>query len=460
MISRWPLRWKIAFYSAVMAVVATLAGAGTTWCVMRSNELHVFDARLALDVQEFFRDLDQFDGGWKPNATSLPLKFIPLALRDRILEVRGKNGESLYRSPRLARPIDDDGIAKFHTRRVGDLKVRMATFRHRDLTVFVAADLHEVNQIGWDIVWGMFAAIPTVLVVIVLGGRWVARQAVAPVEAIRRAAAQITLQNRERRLPVPPSADEIAGLIAVLNATFDRLQRSYEQSIRFSADASHQLKTPIAVLRAGIEEILTDHLSSPENQARAAALLHQTRQLTSVAENLLLLARADAGRLGLRSDPFDLREVLEGLLDDARTIAEPAGLTVDAELPADLWALGDPASAGIILQNLLDNAVKYNQPGGTIRIRAQSPDGVAVVHICNSGPAIKADRQSHVFERFYRADGDENRSGHGLGLSIARELAVAQGGDLILARSQDNWTEFRLQFTACVAPSLEPASAG
>lgn len=453
--NRWPLRWKIAFYSAVMAVVATLAGAGTTWCVMHYNELRVFDERVARDVQELFRDLDQFEGGWQANAAAVTPKFIPLALRDRFLEVRSAAGQTLYRSPNLHAPVNDDGIENFHTRRVAGQQLRMGTFHHRGLTVFVASDLHEVNQIGWDIVWGMFAAIPTVLIVIILGGRWVARQAVAPVEAIRQAAAQITFQNRARRLPVPPSADEIAGLIAVLNATFDRLQRSYEQSIRFSADASHQLKTPIAILRAGIEEILTDFQSSPENQTRAAALLHQTRQLTSVAENLLLLARADAGRLGLRSDPFDLREVLEGILDDARTIAEPVGLTVEEDFAEELWAIGDPSSVALILQSLLDNAVKYNEPGGTIRIRAEDSATLAFVTISNTGPTIIPERQAHIFERFYRAGGGENQGGHGLGLSIARELAAAQGGEIALVQSVDDWTEFRLQLPGCLAPARE-----
>ena len=156
--------------------------------------------------------------------------------------------------------------------------------------------MRQVNQIGWDIVYGMCAAIPTVLIVVILGGRWVASRAVAPIEEIRQVAAKISAQNLDQRLPVPPTNDEIAGLISVLNQTFERLQRSFEQSARFSADASHQLKTPVAVLRAGIEEILTDPETPPKQQARADALLHQTHQLTSVAENLLLLARADAGR--------------------------------------------------------------------------------------------------------------------------------------------------------------------
>ena len=116
--------------------------------------------------------------------------------------------------------------------------------------------------------YGMLAAIPTVLILIVIGGRWVAGKAIAPVEEIRQAAAQITAQRLDQRLPVPPTGDEIAGLIEVLNAAFERLQRSFEQSVRFSADASHHLKTPIAVLRAGIEEIMADPTGSLTDPVR------------------------------------------------------------------------------------------------------------------------------------------------------------------------------------------------
>src|SRR5438552_1067803 len=143
----------------------------------------------------------------------------------------------------------------------------------------------------------MLGAIPTVLLVIAIGGRWIAKQALAPVEAIVHAASRVSVHNLDQRLPVPPTADEIAELIAVMNATLDRLQRSFEQSVRFSAEASHHLKTPISVLRAGIEEILTDPETPAKQQTRADALLHQVHQLTSIAENLLLLARARAAHL-------------------------------------------------------------------------------------------------------------------------------------------------------------------
>lgn len=441
---RWPLRWKLALYAAALAVVATIAGAATTWTIMRYWELKAFDERLALDARELFRDVENFEGGLATNGRVFQEKFVPLALRDRFIEIRAANGEVLYLSPNLPQPALHDGIEEFHTRKIGDRSIRMGTFHWNEMTLHVGADMREVDLIGWDIVLGMFGAIPTVLIVITIGGRWVAKQALAPVEAISQAASRITVENLDQRLPVPPTADEIAELIAILNATFDRLQRSFEQSVRFSAEASHHLKTPISVLRAGIEEILTDPDTPAKQQTRADALLHQIHQLTSIAENLLLLARSDAGRLDLHFGQFDLSEVLEGVCDDARAVAEAEGLQVEAKLPAELPLVGDRRAVSLIVQNLVENAIKYNQPQGCICISARAVDGTAEVTVRNNGEPIPPERAPHIFERFYRARSDGRITGHGLGLNIAGELTKAHGGQLELVRSDREWTEFRL----------------
>jgi signal transduction histidine kinase len=352
-----------------------------------------------------------------------------------------------------------DGIEKIHTRKVDGRKVRLGAFHWNSLTLCVGADMKEVNRIGWDIILGMFGAIPTVLIVIIIGGRWVAKQALAPVEAISQAASRITAQNLDQRLPVPPTADEIAELITVLNTTLDRLQRSFEQSVRFSAEASHHLKTPISVLRAGIEEILTDPDTPPKQQARADALLHQIHQLTSIAENLLLLARADAGRLDLHREQFDLSEVLSGMCEDASAMAEDEGLEVEAKLPPELPVVADRRAVSLIVQNLLENAIKYNQPDGCICIYACAVDGKAEVTVRNNGEPIPPERAPHIFERFYRARSGGRISGQGLGLTIASELAKAHGGKLELVRSDRDWTEFRLSLPRGRVEASQPEAA-
>jgi signal transduction histidine kinase len=441
----WPLRWKVAIYSASLAMAATIGGAVTTWFVLHDAEIAAFDRRLTTDAEEFFRDVEHFEGGGTSNRQVFKEIFIPLSLRKHLVEVTDANGSVLYRSPQLRQPFPRDGIRKFHNHNIGGQSIRLAEFSENGLTLRAGDDLKAINQVGRDILLAMLAAIPTVLLVILVGSAWVASKAIAPVEEIRQAARRITAQRLDQRLPVPPTKDEIAGLIEVLNGTFERLERSFEQSVRFSADASHHLKTPIAVLRAGIEEIVADADCSESTQARADGLLHRIHHLSSVVDNLLLLSHADAGRLDLSKTEFDLGEVLEGVLDDALTLAEPLDLKVEAVVPKHLLLTADRTFVAIIAQNLVENAVKYNSPGGRIRLEARTVNGAVEMTIGNTGHGIPKDRTTQLFERFYRVRTDERVPGHGLGLSTARELARAHGGDVELVRSDGNWTEMRVR---------------
>src|SRR4029079_14252019 len=171
---RWPLRWKIALYAAALGVVATIAGAGTTWMIMHYWEVGAFDRRLATDAQELFRDIENFEGGSASNRAAFKEIFVPLALRNRFIQVVGANGEVLYLSPNLSSPLESDGTDEIHTRRVGGRRIRVGVFHQNGLTAYVGADASEVNQIGRDIILGMIGAIPTVLIVVAIGGRWVA----------------------------------------------------------------------------------------------------------------------------------------------------------------------------------------------------------------------------------------------------------------------------------------------
>jgi signal transduction histidine kinase len=441
----WPLRWKVALYSAWLALAATLGGAITTWFVMRHAEITAFDRRLTTDAQEFFRDVEHFEGGRTNNRRLFKEILVPLSLRNHLVEVTDASGTVLYLSPRLRQPFPRDGIKKFHNRKIDGQNIRLAEFSENGLTLRAGDDLKKINQIGRDIFLAMLGAIPTVLLITVIGSAWVASKAIAPVEEIRQAARKITAQRLEQRLPIPPTNDEIAGLIEVINATFERLQRSFEQSVRFSADASHHLKTPIAVLRAGVEEILADVNCSESTQERAEGLLHRIHHVSSVVDNLLLLSRADAGRLELSKTEFDLGEVLEGVLDDALTLAEPLDLKIEAEIPKHLPLKADRTFVAMIVQNLVENAVKYNTRGGRIRVEARALDGEVEMRIGNTGDGIPKDRSGQLFERFYRVRCGERVPGHGLGLSIAQELARAHGGDVELVRSDDSWTEMRVR---------------
>src|SRR5579864_9409164 len=165
---RWPLRWKIALYAGALGVVATIAGACTTWLIMHYWEVGAFDRRLTSDAHELFRDVENFQGGWANNSQTFKEAFVPLALRDRFIEILGAKNELLYLSPNLDAQITGDGTEKIHTRKIGDRHLRIGVFHQDGLTAYIGSDVRDINQIGRDIVFGMLGAIPTVLIVTVL----------------------------------------------------------------------------------------------------------------------------------------------------------------------------------------------------------------------------------------------------------------------------------------------------
>ena len=229
---------------------------------------------------------------------------------------------------------------------------------------------------------------------------------------------------------------------AVLASTSEELQRS----TRFSADASHQLKTPVTVLRAGIEEMLRRDNLAPEMYDELSALHHQTYRLTGVIDDLLLLSRMDAGRLKIEFESVDLTGLVEEWLDDLSALPDPLGLDVKAHLPPALHISGERRYTSLILQNLLENARKYNRRGGRIHITAREEEGWVYLTVGNSGPPIPAEMQPYIFERFSRGANGDKIAGHGIGLNLARELVRLHGGELKLVSSNQEWTEFEVRF--------------
>jgi len=288
-----------------------------------------------------------------------------------------------------------------------------------------------------------------VMGVLVFGVGWLlGNRALRPVAALSAAAERIDASNPEARLPLLDASSEIAAMTEVLNRSFDRLQRAYASAARFSADASHQLRTPLAVMRAGLDGLMAQPGLPAGVAVELEGLMKQTRRLTTLTSDLLLLAQIDAGRLKLEPAVIDLAELGRAVVDDLEVQAGARRLEVVSELPGMLSALGDARRVAIILQNLGENAVKYAGEGGRIVISGGcGPDGVSV-RVANTGAAIPEGHRAHLFDRFYRAASGEDVKGHGLGLNIAQGLARAQNGELELVRSDGEWTEFALRLPA------------
>ncbi|PYK01809.1 MAG: hypothetical protein DME63_08220 [Verrucomicrobia bacterium] len=229
---------------------------------------------------------------------------------------------------------------------------------------------------------------------------------------------------------------------AALISTSEKLKRS----TRYSADASHQLKTPVTVLRAGLESLLSRDDFDAAVYEELSTLLHQTHRLTGVIEDLLLLSRMDSGHLQIKSETVNLGELIKEWLDDLGTLLDQVEVKIEKKLPAKIYVVGERRYTSLIVQNLLENAGKYNRPGGRIKVEAEEKNGEVVVTVGNTGEAIAPSEQQHIFERFHRGS-EKSASGHGLGLSLARQLARLHGGDLRLVRSANDWTEFEVRFS-------------
>jgi signal transduction histidine kinase len=251
------------------------------------------------------------------------------------------------------------------------------------------------------------------------------------------------LSRPVERLAVESEEDRAqrARAEAALELTSAELQRS----ARFSADASHQLKTPVTVLRAGLEELLAQEHLTADQCHEISALIHQTYRLSSLIEDLLMLSRMDAGRLKLQFGPVNLSQLIDASLDDLSALPDETDVALETDFPSDVQVAGEKRYTAIILQNLLENARKYNERGGRIRIHVATDDGWARVLIGNTGPVIAPAAQAFIFERFHRGAMGENVPGYGLGLNLARELARLHHGELRLVRSEQGWTEFELR---------------
>ena len=239
----------------------------------------------------------------------------------------------------------------------------------------------------------------------------------------------------------------------------EKTNRELQKSARFSANTSHQLKTPVTVLRAGLEELSARENLPHEAREEISALIHQTFRITSIIEDLLLLSQMDAGRLRISFNPVDLTHLIDAQLDDLSALPDDADINIESDC-SSIRVAGEQHYLALVLQNLLENARKYNRPGGRIRISCREDGDWARLTIGNTGKTIPVAEQEHIFERFHRGLAGENITGHGLGLDLARELARLHGGDLRLVRSHDDWTEFEVRFRLVRQNAIAPAEVG
>lgn len=448
---KWSFKVKVGVYAAMLTMAALFAGVCVMMLTLYFYQIGEFDEELEEEAGELVWDLGMFKDS--PKDPNLPLtdELIPVTLRNHYLMVEGPDEKLVYQSPNLRGVPLTGELGVCHTETILGESCRVGAWRKGPYLVRVGARLNLVERFMKDLGVGFAAALPAVGLVVFFGGMLLGRRTVAPVAELSAAAERISANNPRERLPVPATQDEIAKLTEVLNRSFDRLQSSYEVATRFSADASHQLKTPIAILRAGIDHLLRDTELTPSQTSELALLLQQTRRLTSLIEDLLLLAQADAGRMFVEKKDLDFKTLAQAAFDDLQVLVGDRNIAVEESFLDIPSVFADRRLIGMVLQNLTENAAKYTPEGGTIRMSTFTEPGWVGVRISNTGDAISEADRLLIFERFRRGkDTGGGVRGHGLGLNIARELARAHGGDVALLSAEQWNIEFELRLPAVV----------
>lgn len=310
--------------------------------------------------------------------------------------------------------------------------------------VAVIADARFVDEEMRGIRNAFLGALPFALLLIGVGGWIFSARALRPLQKLTAATRRVTAQGLAQRIPVQDEDSEFIELIEVYNRMLERLERSFHQAHRFSADAAHELKTPLAILQGQLERAIAGCEAGSPLQVELSGILDEVRRLSTISRKLLLLAQADAGHMAIQREDFDLSHALEELLEDARMLAPKIKIT--GEIEPGLIVPADGSLLRQILHNLISNAIKYNVPDGWIRISARGWPRLVEVIVANASAGIPPGERSRVFERFYRADPSRGRQieGVGLGLSVSREIARAHGGDITLKADSDGVVQFVL----------------
>lgn len=478
-------RIRIALMSAVLAGSALVGFGLISWWLIYEAKVSRLDAELESQLMRAGRP--RSPEGWQSYETSLPQAFGTNAKTAIAILVIGADGNVLYRSEQWASDLDVTNLwtsrpqlppfpsphferqtapfpeanppfperlqpppdrlpptPRFVTQHTASGTWRVGAVTTPFTQVAIAVSLNAVTQ-EMAVIRNIFLiSIPGVLL-LVAGGAWgIAGSSLHSIRRLTKVIGNVTASGLEQRVPIGATDVEFVELIQVFNQMLERLERSFKQASRFSGDAAHELKTPLAILQGELERTLQQAEPGSEVQQSLSKLLDEVSRLSGIVRKLLLLSLADAGQMSLHRVEVDLSGLLMEMLEDIELLAPH--LEIQTEIADDLRVQGDRDLLIQVLQNLISNAIKYNLPNGWIRIDAHSRNTAVLIIISNCSKDIRIIDRDRIFDRFHRGDPARTRQveGIGLGLSIAREIARAHGGDLTLDPTLSGQTGFTL----------------
>ena len=317
--------------------------------------------------------------------------------------------------------------------------------------VQVAASLEPVEMARSRFLLILLGLAPLALLVAGVGGWFLARRALAPVDAMVDAARRIEAEDLSRRIETADARDELGRLAAVLNDMLARLERSFAAVSQFSADAAHELRTPLTILKGEIEVALRSSPAAPEYQRVLASCLEEVDRLSALVEDLLFLARSEGGSVRVTQAPVNLAEVVAEVAPALQALADTAAVTLSIKPSGPAWVRGNASMLFRVIFNLGENAIKYTPAGAGVTITLSQSGNEVVLEVRDTGPGIPPEDLPHIFDRFYRADRARGRGGFGLGLALVRSIVGLHGGRITVESTPGAGSCFRV---------VLPASAG
>ena len=484
------IRWRLTLWYTIALGVTVLAFGTLLYLERRQSSLRELDQRLGLEadlanrwLSESYNVLGRIvtTAGTRPSLDPGISAYLE-AVRDYLVvtdtnanllalseAARTLNADALER---LTAPLDSLRLPK----RAGTLNPGGGAGTVRYLAVRVEAAGPEIGgllvatsttQVAFgpaELLRSMLLIAPIVLLASALVGYWLAGTSLRPMQVIMDEVEAISDgTSLHRRLAVPMSGDEMARLALTLNRMLARLEQSFASLHRFTADASHELKTPLMVLRAGVERALVHPGVPGEILQSLDDTLAQINEMTELVESLLTLARADEGRAPLALEATDLRDLLGDVAETAGILGEGIGVTVTSTMPEHAVRLPvDRHRIRELLLNLVTNAIKYTPQGGTIDLSLAEHDDAVSLAVRDTGIGIAPGDLPHIFERFWRADPARSRTGErpgtGLGLAITKWIAEAHGGSIAVQSRPGRGTVFtvRLPRAPAAAAAVPP----
>lgn len=458
---RLSIRWRLTLWNTVALAVLLIAVGSLVYALLRHALYEQLDRVLTAQYRELQQD-DRIAADRENRVRHWIDEFyshvgVYTVVYDSEGKVYARTGQladqSIPSSPSDA--IDQPHFDSRELPLIGRQRMMTRSFDAGDkrLVVTLMLPLEDTDRELQQVATVLLAVLPFSLVLAGAVGYVLARRALAPVEQLRRATDEITAERLSQRLDVPNPNDELGRLGQTVNAMIARLERSFAEIRRFTADASHELRTPISVIRTETEVAMKNPPDAEQYQSLASSILEECDLLAKLTDQLLTLSREDAGITPCESERLDFSELVREAANMMRPLAESKQQTLSVDAPDHVPLVGEAARLRQIVYNLLDNAIKYTPDGGRIDVEVGKQDEMIALVVRDTGIGIAADHLPHVLQRFYRVDKARSREegGTGLGLSIVDSIVAAHGGHVSISSTPG-------EGTTCTVV-LPPASA-